>query len=172
MEQISIPQKRFEMIDRAFIKRLEEELKCKIAKGEDNELTIEGEAYDEYNAKAVIEAFGRGFDMRVARKLLNEDYFMKSISLKELFKNREQVRRIKARLIGSDGKTKTYIEEVSGSDLAVYGSRISMIGTIQEIDIAMAAVQVLINGGTHKKAYKLMENERRKSREGGYNVGI
>lgn len=172
MEQISIPQKRFETMDRAFIKKLEEELKCKIAKGEDNEITIEGEAYDEYNARAVIEAFGRGFEIRIARKLLNEDYFMKSISLKELFKNRDQVRRIKARLIGKEGKTKIYIESVSGSDIAVYGSRISLIGTIQEIEIAMAAVQVLINGGTHKKAYRLMENERRKSKEGVYNAGI
>ncbi len=164
MEHILIPEKRVERL-REIQKEVCKTLKCAIEIVEGNEVTINGEAYDEYNAKNVIQAFGRGFEIEKAYKLLNDDYFCKFTNLKDFLRNEEQIRRIKARIIGREGKTKLYIEEISGANLSIYGNTVGMIGTIGQLEIASAALQVLLEGGTHKKAYNIMERMRRKARE-------
>jgi ribosomal RNA assembly protein len=161
MEHILIPEKRAELL-KGMRKNVEEALKCRIEIEEGNEIIIKGEAYDEYNAKNVIQAFGRGFEIGKAYKLLDDKYFFKFTNLKDFLRNEEQIRRIKARIIGVEGKTKLYIEEISGADLSIYGNTVGMIGTTEELGIASAALQVLLEGGTHKKAYNIMERMRRK----------
>ncbi len=166
MQQLLIPKERTKLLlkDPKALARLEEKLRCKVAINGENEVTIDGEAYDEYNARNVMTAFGRGFDTGIALKLLQDDMFFTSINLKDEFKNPKSIHRIKARLIGLDGKTKTYVEEVSGVSISIYGNTISFIGNVEDIKIANAAVDVLLEGGTHKKAYTIMEKMRRKSR--------
>src|SRR5277367_1009614 len=124
MEQILIPHKRAELLDKKMLNGLRERLKCKI-EIEDNVITIDGDSYDEFNAKNVITAFGRGFDLEKAYKLLNEEYFFQQINLKDAFGSKEQIMRIKARIIGTDGKAKEYMESVSGADIVIFGSSIS-----------------------------------------------
>ncbi len=164
MEHLLIPEKRAELLAK-IIPEAEKTLKCSIKIADGNEVTIAGEAYDEYNAKNVVQAFGRGFDIGKAYKLLNDDYFFKYTSLKDFLQKEGHVERIKARVIGKDGKTKLYIEEISGADLSIYGNTISLIGTTEQLEIASAAIQVLLEGGTHKKAYSIMERMRRKLNE-------
>ena len=136
-------------------------LKCSIGLA-GNEVTVNGQPYDEYNAKNVLQAFGRGFELSKAYKLLDEDYFFQQINLKDAFRNPDQLARVKARLIGSEGRAKEYIESVSGADISVYGSTISTIGKIDEVRVADAAIKVLVGGGKHKTAYAVMEKEKRK----------
>ncbi len=161
MEQILIPHKRAELLDKKVLKTLSERLSCKLEL-EENQLSIEGEPYDEYNAKNVLTAFGRGFELDKAYKLLNEDYFFQMINLKDTFHSKEQIMRVKARLIGTDGKAKEYIESVSGAYISIFGSSVSIIGKIDEVRVADAALRILIGGGRHKTAYKIMEKERTK----------
>ncbi len=164
MEHILIPDKRA-IVLRRIIAKAAVALNCKIEIAEGNEVVISGEPYAEYNAKNVIQAFGRGFPMKVAYMLLDDTYFFKYINLKDVLKNEDQIRRIKARIIGREGKTKEYIEEVSGTAVSIYGNSVGVIGTNEQIDTAMGALRVLIDGGTHKKAYRIMEGIRRKHRE-------
>lgn len=164
MEVLLIPEKRAKLL-LAELESVRKKLKCKIELDNENEVRIEGDPYDEYTARNVIEAFGRGFDFSDAYKLLSDDYFFKYISLKEMFKSKEQAKRIKARIIGTEGKAKEYMQEVSGARIAVYGSTVGIIGRIDEVEIATSALQVLLEGGTHKKAYRIMESTRRKKSE-------
>lgn len=166
MERILIPQKRAEVLKR-IVAKVAKTLGCKVEINENNEVVIEGDSYAEYNAKNVIQAFGRGFAMNAAYKLLDEGYFFKYINLKDILRNEDQIRRIKARIIGTEGKTKEYVQDVSSATMSVYGNTIGLIGTNEQIDTAMGALRVLIDGGTHKKAYRIMEGIRRKHRESG-----
>ncbi len=161
MEQILIPRKRAEQL-KAHLSELSPILKCKIRVIDENEVVVEGDAYEEYTARNIIIAFGRGFDIGTALKLLDDNYFFKSINLKELFKSKERIIMIEGRIIGKEGKSKAYIESVSGAKLSVFGGTIGLIGTNEEIAIAESAINVLIEGGTHKKAYRVMEAARRK----------
>lgn len=166
MEHILIPHKRAVLLDSATLKQLEKRLSCKLTL-EDNDVTVEGDSYAEYNAKNVIQAFGRGFELNIAYKLLSENYFFENFNLKDVCKTREQMQRLKSRIIGTEGKSKTYIESVSGADIAIFGSTVSTIGTVNEISVANTAIRILINGGMHKTAYKVMEKEKRKLKEQG-----
>ncbi|MGB9732452.1 MAG: KH domain-containing protein [Candidatus Micrarchaeia archaeon] len=161
MQQILIPKKRAELL-RKYIDELESRLRCKIRIEDENEVVIEGEPYDEYIARGVITAFGRGFDIDNALKLLSDNYFFKSINLKEIFKNKDRIIMMEGRVIGKEGKSKKYIESVSGAQISIFGGTISLIGTNEEIAIAESAINVLIEGGTHKKAYRVMEAMRKK----------
>ncbi len=166
MEHILIPEKRAKLLEK-LLGNVEKMLSCKIKMVEGNEVVINGDAYSEFNAKNVIQAFGRGFELEKAYKLLSEDYFSKYVNFKDFFSNEEQIRRIKARVIGSSGKTKLYIEELSGADISIYGNTIGMIGKAGELTIASAGLQILLEGGNHKKAYNIMERMHRKLKEEG-----
>jgi ribosomal RNA assembly protein len=167
MEQILIPVERAVLLDRKMLGKIESRLHCKIGIHDQNEITIDGEPYDEYNAKNILLAFGRGFGFDTTLKLLSDSYYFKHIDLRDILRNREQVRRIKARIIGEDGRAMKYIESVSETDIAIYGDTISLIGTIEGIHIATVAIEILLGGGTHKTAYKVMEDARRKAKEAG-----
>jgi ribosomal RNA assembly protein len=163
MQQITIPMKRAELLsDKKLMKEITERLGCKITISNGNEVEIDGNALSEFDARNVIQAFARGFDFNVAFKLLSDDYFFSTLDMKDSFRNEGQIERMRARLIGTEGRTKKYIEAVSGAYLSIYGNSVSMIGTTDEIKIASAAVNILLEGGTHSAAYTVMEKTKRK----------
>ncbi len=167
MEQILIPIERAKILEQRLLNEVQKKLNCKIEVRNGNEIAIEGSGYDEYNARNVIQAFGRGFNMPSAYRLLEETYFFKYIDLRDMFRNKEQIKRLKARIIGEEGRTKEYIQSVSEVEISVYGDTIGIIGTMEGIGIATVAIEALLGGGTHKKAYRLMELARRKAKEAG-----
>ena len=166
MQQLLIPEKRAVLLEKKVLEALSKRVGCSIEVRNGNEVIIDGDALAEYDASNVIKAFGRGFGIEDACKLLKEGYYFDSIDMKPFFKNERQIERIKARLIGKEGKAKTYIQSVSGAVIAIYGNTISFVGTLDEITVAKAAISVLIKGGTHSKAYTLMEKARRRSEHG------
>ena len=166
MEHILIPAKRAVSLAK-ICRKTGEILDCEI-KVEGEEVMIHGNAYSEYSAKNVVQAFGRGFSMMHAYKLLDDEYFFKCIDLKDFLGSEAQIRRIKARVIGRNGKAKLYMERVSGAGISVYGNSVSMIGKSEELGIASVALQILIEGGTHKKAYRVMERLRRRVNKEAY----
>ena len=166
MRQLLLPMARAKLLDKKTLEELMKKLQCKIEIQEENEAIIEGNegnAYAEYIAYNVLSAFGRGFPIEKAYRLLSDGIFFKSIDLKDMFKNKKQIMRVKARVIGRGGKAKNYIQAVSGADIAVYGNTISGIGTVEQLRIAYSAIDILLSGGTHKKAYRVMEKERSES---------
>ena len=148
-------------------KGIESACGCRIAIEGDIAL-ISGKPYGEFIAKGVLQAFGRGFDIEVARLLLGDNCYFASIDLKEELGSETRVRRIKARIIGENGRTKKYIEGVSSAKMCIYGDTVSFIGSIDEIREAETAVNTLVEGGTHRLAYLRMEAAHRKNKEAAH----
>jgi ribosomal RNA assembly protein len=167
MEEVFIPAERIGLLksDKKAQKLIESACRCKLSIREGEGIIIEGKPYDEFIAKNVIYAFGRGFDMEIARRLLNDDIYFSSIDLRHALGSEKRVARIKARVIGENGRTKRYIESVSSAKMSVYGDTVSFIGDMYEIREAETAVNTLIEGGTHKLAYLRMEAAHRKNKE-------
>lgn len=168
MQTVYIPKERLKKLgsDGEMIPRVERLCKCKIEiNPEDDFVEIKGDAYSEYSAKNIIYAFGRGFEMEIASKLSDMDYYFSSINLDEAISSEKRVKQVKARIIGESGRTKLYIEQVSGAKLSIYGDTVSFIGRIEEINEAETAVNTLIGGGTHRLAYLKMEAAHRKNKE-------
>jgi ribosomal RNA assembly protein len=115
-----------------------------------------------FRARDVVSAIGRGFSPEQAFRLIrNEDDIFDFIDLRTIFGRSEaDIKRIKGRIIGADGKTRSLIEELTEANVVVYGHTIGMIGTFEQIDVARNAVQMLINGNQHHSVYKYLQKKR------------
>lgn len=166
MQQLFITQERLKALkkDKGIIGSVEKACNCKI-KLVDDSLEIHCEnGYDEFVAKNIMFAFGRGFDIHTAMMLTNDEYYFASIDLGQIFGNSNRLQQVRSRIIGEEGKSKKYIESVSGAKLSVYGETVSFIGSSTQINEAETAVNALIEGGTHKMAYARMEAAHRKNK--------
>ena len=88
-----------------------------------------GNAYDELRAADVIKAIGRGFVAKTAFRLLEEDAILAVIDITEFTgKKKNTIERIKGRIIGTHGKSKQRIADMTNTDIVVYGKTVSIIG--------------------------------------------
>jgi len=115
-----------------------------------------------FKAKDVVTAIGRGFSPEHAFRLIrNDDEIFDFIDLRAVFRRSESdIKRVKGRVIGANGKTRRLIEELTDANVVVYGHTIGFIGTFERVDVARNAVQMLINGSQHHTVYKYMQKKR------------
>lgn len=113
-------------------------------------------------AKDVVTAIGRGFAPETAFRLIrNEDEIFDMIDLRLVFgRSESDIKRIKGRIIGADGKTRKLIEELTEADVVVYGHTVGIIGTFEQADAARNAVQMIIEGCQHHTVYKYLQRKR------------
>jgi len=116
-----------------------------------------------FKAKDVVTAIGRGFSPEHAFRLIrNEEAVLDVIDLRLIFgRSESDIRRIKGRIIGMDGKTRRIIEELTDTNVCVYGHTVSMIGNVEQVQAAREAIQMLINGSLHSTVYRFLHRKRR-----------
>jgi ribosomal RNA assembly protein len=115
-----------------------------------------------FKAKDTVTAIGRGFSPEHAFRLLrNEDDIFDFIDLRLVFgRSESDIKRVKGRIIGANGKTRKLIEELTGASVVVYGHTIGFIGAFERVDVARNAVQMLIDGCQHNTVYKYLQRKR------------
>lgn len=117
-------------------------------------------------AKDLVAAIGRGFSPQRAFALFNEDSTLEIIDLHEFFgKNESEIRRVDGRVIGSEGKTRRIIEEMTGTLISVSGHTISIIGTFEGVSTAKDALEKLISGRQHDTVYKFLRRRRAQTKK-------
>ena len=116
-----------------------------------------------FKAKDIVTAVGRGFSPDYAFRLIrNEDDIFDLIDLRTIFgRSESDIRRVKGRIIGANGKTRKLIEELTEASMVVYGHTIGFIGTFEQVDVARNAVNMLIQGSQHQSVYKYLQRKRR-----------
>lgn len=168
METLSIPHERIAVLigkEGAVKRQIEARGRVKLDISGEGDVEITGEPYAEWRAKDVVRAIGRGFSPEKALKLFNEDFYIKIIDLKEMFGSEKEIKRYIGRVVGKEGKAKRIIEDVSGADVCIYGSTISIIGELAGLKLAGEAIAKLLKGASHPVVYRFLEKERRKIRE-------
>jgi ribosomal RNA assembly protein len=116
-----------------------------------------------FRAKEVVTAIGRGFAPNHAFRLLDDDEIVfEVIDLRETVgRSQSDLKRLKGRVIGKEGKTRRIIEELSEANISVYGHTISIIGYPDQAAIAREAVSMLISGSLHGTVYRFLHKKRR-----------
>lgn len=113
----------------------------------------------------LVKAIGRGFSPDRAFRLLKDDQYFALMDIHEYVgKKIEHVRRMKARLIGTGGKTRRIIEELSEAELSIYGDTIAIIGAAESLDVARTALDMILTGSEHSAVYSYLEHTRRQRR--------
>jgi ribosomal RNA assembly protein len=147
-------------------KRLIEQ-KCKVTLRieRDGDVEIGGDPADIFFAKDVIKAIGRGFAPGQALKLMDHDFNLVIIPLKEITGSDKALIRLKGRVIGENGKIKNRIEEATDSFLSVYGNTIGIISRTDTMEYAKEAVMMLLEGARHATALGFLAKAQREIME-------
>ncbi|MEM3832242.1 MAG: KH domain-containing protein [Thermoprotei archaeon] len=162
---ISIPEARLKSIldkDSWFISEVEKTTGTKITvKKETGEITIDvsknSKQSDIIRAREMIQAYGHGFDPNDALRLRNSDVFMEIINLKDYLSSSNDIIRVKGRIIGAGGKTKSTIIELTGASISISDNEIVIIGDFEQLQVAKRAIEMLINGSPHTVVYRFLE---------------
>lgn len=135
--------------------KIEEKLNVKI-KIEGKQVEIEGSPVEEYEARTIIEAIDFGFKSKDALRLIDENIIFRKLPIKN-FTTRKNLEEVRGRIIGTEGKTKRTIEEVSGCAIVVHNSYVGIIGPAEDIEEATTAIINLIKGSKQANVYRFLE---------------
>ena len=69
--------------------------------------------------------------------------------------------RLKGRVIGEQGKARRTIENLTETDISVYGKTVSIIGEIEHVSVAKRAILSLLSGSPHSRVYSWLEKKRK-----------
>jgi ribosomal RNA assembly protein len=143
-------------------KQLENTLDVQITvDSKEGDVTITGtEALKVYTAREIIRAIGRGFNPDIARLLLKVDYGFDMININEYAKTKKDAERLKGRVIGQEGKSRATLEELTGTNICVYGKTIGIIGPFDALALTRRAIESLLSGSLHTPVYRWLEKRR------------
>ena len=132
----------------------------------DIEITLMPTAQDPtvlFRAREGVMAIGRGFSPEHAFRLLKDDEsVLEVIDLRETVgRSQSEMKRLKGRIIGKEGKTRRIIEELTETNVSVYGHTVSIIGNIEQAEVAKKAIRMLIRGSLHQTVYRFLHRKRR-----------
>jgi len=113
-----------------------------------------------YTANEIISAIGRGFNPDYAMLLLKGDYVYEQINMNDFTKTKSSLQRLKGRVIGTDGKCRKLVEELTECYICVYGKTIGIIGETSNVVVAKRAVESLLRGSQHASVYRWLEKQR------------
>jgi len=146
-------------------KRLEDRTGVKVlVDSATGEVTIdESAAPDKFLAVKVrdlVTAIGRGFSEERAWRLLNDDAYFAVFDIKDYAHTPARIAQVRARVIGTKGKTRRILEDLTGAAVSVYGHTVAVIADDLQLPIAQEAVLMLLRGSEHATVYRFLERKR------------
>jgi len=114
-----------------------------------------------FTGREVIKAIARGFNPDVAKQLLKSDYLLEIVNIGDYAGGKNQMIRLKGRVIGEGGKSRSTIEELAEVNISVYGKTIAIIGLTDNVGAAKRAIDALLTGAPHSTVFRLLEKLRR-----------
>jgi len=123
------------------------------------------EKFQTFKALEIVTAIGRGFSPQKAMRLLKGENTLHVINLHEFgAKSPDQMERIKGRIIGDGGRARVNMENLSNTNITVYGKTVSIIGEPIQLKLAIDAIESLLSGSMHGHVYKKIEFARRQQK--------
>lgn len=165
--ELKIPKDRVAVLigKKGEVKRLiEEETKSKLfIDSKEGDVQVSGnDSLGLFSAREIIQAIGRGFSPEIALLILKSDYAFELLTISDYIgKSKSSAVRLKARIIGTKGKTRKHIEDITETHLSVYGKTIGIIGEVEHVMLARRAVESILAGATHSSVYKWLERKKK-----------
>ena len=136
---------------------IENKVKVKIGFGKDN-VSIKGSELNEYLVEKVIKAVDFGFDIDDALLLMSDDFLLEFVEVKE-HTHRKNLKDVRARLIGTGGKARKTIENLTGSEIVIQGNTVGVIVDPNHLDAVMQGIESLIQGAKHGNVFAYLEKQ-------------
>lgn len=171
LDEFSIPKDRVAVVigpNGGTKKNIEKETRTKVnVDSKNGDVTIEAEdATHVLKAANIVRAIGRGFSPEHALKLADDDYYFELINLSEILgKNWKAIQAKKGRVIGREGVIREKIEQDTRCFISVYGKTIGIIGKTEQIEKAIHAVTMLVQGAEHATVLNYLRQSHSASEE-------
>ncbi len=136
-------------------KRLEEKLDIKIT-NRGKEVTINGSPENEFIAEKVIDALEFGFPFSIAMLIKEEDYMLEIIPIKN-YTRRKDLKIIRARIIGTKGKTLRTLCELTKSHFELKDNEVGIICEPECMHATQEGIISLIKGTKTANVYAYLE---------------
>jgi ribosomal RNA assembly protein len=166
MQHVTIPQDRVGVLIGAggeTLREIEDRAEVRLdVDSENGSVRVEtvGDPVTGLKGPDVVKAIGRGFPPEDALQLLEGDLRrLEIVDIESAARNDNDLRRIKGRLIGEDGRTRELMEELTGASVVIYGSTLSAIGDPQAVDAVRGATEMLVDGAPHGTVYSFLERK-------------
>ncbi|MDH5815527.1 MAG: KH domain-containing protein [Candidatus Nezhaarchaeota archaeon] len=120
--------------------------------------------------KNIVQAIGYGMNPEKALKIFSEeDAALHVIDLKYLLgPSRDNLVRVKGRLIGERGKARKLIEELTNTAISISGHIVAIAGKLENVEIARRAIEMLISGSPHGVVWRYLYSVRRRLKRRGF----
>jgi ribosomal RNA assembly protein len=136
-------------------RKLEKVLNVKIT-NRGKEVSISGTPENEYTAEKVIDALNFGFPFSTALEIKEEEFLFEIINIKDHTK-RSDLGRVRARIIGTGGKTLSTLSTLTLCSFELKDNYIGIIGDPEHIENAQNALISIIKGAKQTNVYSFLE---------------
>lgn len=117
---------------------------------------------DSMRAIDVITAIGRGFSPEKAFRLFEDDLTMLELmDLSKATSTPKELKRVKGRIIGKEGRTRDIIENLTSANISIYGKTVGVIGRPEQLQVVRSAINMLVDGAPHSHVYGFLERKKR-----------
>ena len=133
---------------------------------QDGLVHIEGEdAVSVVRTAELVRAVSRGFSPERAGVLLeDEDVVLDMIDLGGTQATPRQLERLRGRVIGKAGRSREQIEDMTGTMISVTGKTVAIIGLPEQVKVARAAVDMLLEGTPHEAVFSFLDRKRKEAK--------
>ena len=108
----------------------------------------------------LVKAIGRGFSPERALALLDDEMLMLDVlDLSKMAGTKNDMERIKGRIIGKDGRSREIIERLSGAKVSVYGKTVAILGYPEQMRVERTSIEMLLDGAPHGNVYSFLEKK-------------
>lgn len=135
--------------------KLEKLLNVKIT-NRGKEVQISGKPEEEYIAEKVIDSLNFGFPFSHAIEIKTADFLFEILNIKD-HTHRKDFSRIKARIIGTKGKTLQTLTTLTNCYFEIKDNEVGIIGPPENIQNAREALISLIKGSKQGNVYAHLE---------------
>ncbi|MGK0208883.1 MAG: KH domain-containing protein [Patescibacteria group bacterium] len=147
------------------VPRIEEKLAVHFTFGRGS-VSIKGKADVEYMVDMIVRAIDFGFDLEDALLLMDPEFILEFIDIKA-HTRRSNLKDVRSRVIGTDGKVLKAFENLAGAALFLRDNTIGIIVDSDHLDSLTQAVESLIRGAKHGNVFMYMEKQNAKIRTDG-----
>jgi len=138
--------------------KLEKELGVNISV-DGKKVLVDGDGVEEYEAELVFAAIDFGFTIKQALSLKDEEMMFRRIHIKDYTKRK--LEDVKARIIGSKGKARRTMEEISGCKILIKENEVGVIGYADDVENVVTAIIHIIKGSKQSNMYAYLERMNR-----------
>jgi len=145
-------------------KEIEHRTKTRIEVDKEGDVTILGKSIDIMVSEQIVKAIARGFSPENALTLVNEDYMLDVMDIKEYCSTDNAMTRLKGRVIGKKGESRNNLEKLTATKISVFGKTVSILGRTENVINARNAIDMLLSGARHATVYAYVEKANKKMR--------